>query len=87
MAEGIQQLKSEEGKPIVAFGGAEFMQSLIATGLIDEYQLVTHPVILGEGLPIFNGAKPMDLKLGGIASHSTISNVSSALSPPGAPTH
>jgi len=77
LAEGIKELKSEDGKPIMAFGGAEFMQSLIATGLIDEYQLVTHPIILGEGLPIFTGAtKPMDLKLvevksfpGGIVTH------------------
>ena len=64
LAEGIKELKSEPGKPILAIGGAGFMQSLIATGLIDEYHLVTHPVILGEGLPIFNGAvRPLDLQL------------------------
>ena len=78
LAEGIMKLKSEPGKPILAHGGAEFMRSLIATGLIDEYRLVTHPVVLGEGLPIFNGvARPMDLKLvdvkafpGGIVAHT-----------------
>ncbi len=64
LTEGIRKLKSETGKPILAIGGAGFMRSLIATGLIDEYHLVTHPVVLGEGLPIFNGAaQPMDLKL------------------------
>ncbi len=64
LAEEIRKLKSEPGKPILAIGGAGFMRSLIATGLIDEYHLVTHPVVLGEGLTIFNGvAKPMDLKL------------------------
>ncbi len=64
LAESIKELKSAEGKPIVALGGAGFMQSLIATGLIDEYHLNTHPVVLGAGLPIFNGVKlPMDLKL------------------------
>jgi dihydrofolate reductase len=55
LAEGIRELKAGQGKPIVAIGGAGFMQSLIATGLIDEYVLATHPVILGAGLPIFNG--------------------------------
>ncbi len=64
LAEGINKLKSEPGKPILAIGGAGFMRSLMATGLIDEYQLITHPVVLGAGLPIFNGVtQPVDLKL------------------------
>jgi len=64
LAEGIRKLKSEPGKPIVAIGGAGFMRSLIATGLIDEYHLATHPVVLGEGLAIFNSAaQPLGLKL------------------------
>jgi dihydrofolate reductase len=64
LVEEISRLKSEPGKPIVAIGGAGFMRSLIATGLIDEYHLVTHPAVLGEGLAIFNGvARPLDLKL------------------------
>jgi dihydrofolate reductase len=77
MAEGIRRLKSEPGKPIYAIGGAGFMRSLIATGLIDEYQLNMHPVVLGGGLTIFDGlARPLDLKLveakaysGGIVAH------------------
>ncbi len=64
LTEGIRELKDEPGKPIVAIGGAGFMQSLIATGLIDEYVLAVHPVVLGAGLSIFNGlAKPLYLKL------------------------
>jgi dihydrofolate reductase len=64
LIEGIKKLKSEPGKPILAHGGAGFMRSLIATGLIDEYYLPIHPVALGSGLPIFNGlAKPFYLKL------------------------
>jgi len=77
LAEEIRKLKSEPGKPILAIGGAGFMRSLIATGLIDEYHLVTHPVVLGEGLTIFNGVPRMDLKLvdvkafpGGIVAHT-----------------
>jgi len=64
LAEGIRELKAEPGKPIVAIGGAGFMRSLIATGLIDEYVLAIHPVALGSGLPIFTGlAKPLYLKM------------------------
>ena len=64
LGEEIKELKSQEGKPIVALGGAGFMRSLVATGLIDEYHLNTHPVVLGKGLPIFSSVElPMDLKL------------------------
>ena len=64
LAEEISKLKAEPGKPILAIGGAGFMRGLIATGLIDEYHLVTHPVVLGEGLTIFNDvAQPLDLQL------------------------
>lgn len=64
LAEEIKKLKSEPGKSVVAIGGAGFMRSLIATGLIDEYLLVTHPVVLGKGLAIFNDVEqPLDLKL------------------------
>lgn len=64
LAAGIRELKAESGKPIVAIGGAGFMQSLIRTGLIDEYVLATHPVALGSGHPIFAGLEiPLYLKL------------------------
>ncbi len=64
LAEGIRELKAEPGKPILAHGGAGFMRSLIATGLIDEYYLSIHPVALGSGKPIFTGlAIPLYLKL------------------------
>ena len=77
LAEEIKKLKSQEGKPILALGGAGFMQSLIATGLIDEYHLNMHPVVLGAGLPIFTSVEfQIDLKLieaksfpGGIVAH------------------
>jgi dihydrofolate reductase len=71
LAEKIRQLKQQPGKPIIAFGGAAFMRSLIGTGLIDEYNLVVHPVVLGGGLPIFSDvAKPFDLSLADVKSFS-----------------
>ncbi len=78
LIEGIKALKAESGKPILAHGGAEFMRSLIETGLIDEYHLITHPIALGTGLPIFDGlSKPCELKLmhaqvfpGGVVAHT-----------------
>jgi dihydrofolate reductase len=64
LAEEIRKLKGEQGKPILAHGGAGFMRSLIGTRLIDEYHLLIHPTALGAGMPIFNGlSKPLDLKM------------------------
>jgi dihydrofolate reductase len=78
LGEGIRKLKEEQGKPILAHGGAGFMRSLIGTGLIDEYHFLIHPVVLGAGLPIFTGlARPLDLELvdvklfpGGAVAHT-----------------
>jgi len=64
LAEEVARLKEQTGNFILAHGGARFAQSLIATGLIDEYRLVVHPVALGRGLPLFSGLqKPLDLRL------------------------
>ena len=64
LAAEIQRLKEQEGAPILAHGGAGFAQSLVRTGLIDEYQLLIHPVMLGKGLPLFTTlTAPMYLRL------------------------
>ena len=59
----IKKLKDQDGNYILAHGGATFVQSLIKHNLIDEYRLVIHPVILGKGMPIFNLADQLYLKL------------------------
>lgn len=60
----VARLKSEPGKDIRAFAGANFAQSLAAAGLIDEYHFLVCPVALGRGLPLFSGlSKPLDLQL------------------------
>ena len=50
----VARLKEQPGNFILAHGGASFAQSLAASGLIDEYQLLVHPVALGRGLPLFS---------------------------------
>jgi dihydrofolate reductase len=64
LAEEVATLKARDGKPIIAHGGAGFARSLIAPGLVDQYDLLVHPVALGKGLPIFSDlARPRPLKL------------------------
>ncbi|MDB5706729.1 MAG: deaminase [Sphingomonas bacterium] len=39
-------------------GGPDLARSLTDLGLIDEYRLYLHPVVLGRGTPLFAGARP-----------------------------
>jgi dihydrofolate reductase len=60
----IERRKREDGKNLVAHGGASFAQELIRLGLVDEYRLLIHPVVLGRGLPLFSAVsekKPLTL--------------------------
>jgi dihydrofolate reductase len=62
--EEIAKLKREEGKYVVAYGGASFAQSLIELDVVDDYRFLIHPVILGSGLPVFTKARDlMELEL------------------------
>ncbi len=54
LAEAITRLKQERSDGyLLAHGGARFARSLVETGLIDEYRLLIHPVVLGAGERIF----------------------------------
>jgi dihydrofolate reductase len=62
--EEIEQLKQEPGRDMVIYGSASVIQALTNYGLIDEYQLLVHPFILGAGKPLFNNIKQqVNLKL------------------------
>jgi dihydrofolate reductase len=53
----IRKLKAEhEGEIEVA--GPELAQSLTALGLVDEYRIYLHPVVVGQGKPYFAGPRP-----------------------------
>jgi dihydrofolate reductase len=63
LAKAVQQLKSEPGKGLL-IGGVTLPQALAELGLIDEYELVVHPRLVGHGPTLFAGlSKPVDLKL------------------------
>ena len=54
LADAITRLKQERsGGYLLAQGGTRFARSLVETGLIDEYRLVIHPVVLGAGERLF----------------------------------
>src|ERR1700723_1086112 len=53
----IRGLKAELGGEIDV-AGPKLAQSLTDLGLIDEYRLYLHPVVLGRGKPFFTGPRP-----------------------------
>jgi len=53
VAEEITKLKQQDGGDIIAYGGANFVSSLIKNGLIDEFHLFLNPAAIGNGMPIF----------------------------------
>ncbi|MFD0898080.1 dihydrofolate reductase family protein [Loigolactobacillus binensis] len=64
VVELVRHLRQQTGQAIWIFGGSAVIQPLIAADLIDEYQLFTAPVILGQGVPLFSQLKvPLLLQL------------------------
>lgn len=53
----MRRLKAERAGEIDV-AGPELARSLSDLGLIDEYRLYLHPVVLGRGKPFFSGPRP-----------------------------
>jgi len=61
----VHRLKQQPGKGI-ATGGVKLPMALAELGLIDEYELIVHPRLIGHGPALFAGlSKRIDLKLTG----------------------
>lgn len=59
----VQQLKQQPGKGLLT-GGVKLPLALAELGLIDEYEFVVHPRLVGHGPTLFAGlSKPLDLRL------------------------
>jgi dihydrofolate reductase len=59
----VAALKSKPGKDMQLTGGAELAKALADRNLIDEYQVVVHPVVLGGGKRLFALAERFSLRL------------------------
>jgi dihydrofolate reductase len=59
----VQQLKRESGKGLLV-GGLKLPLALAELGLIDEYEFMVQPRLVGHGPTLFAGlSKPIDLRL------------------------
>jgi dihydrofolate reductase len=51
--DAVAKLKEQPGKDLSVLGSGELVRSLMKAGLIDEYVLLIHPLVLGEGCRMF----------------------------------
>jgi dihydrofolate reductase len=62
--ERVEELKNQPGGDIWLYGGGKLITTFINLDLVDVYRLAVHPVILGQGKPLFDNIKNrVNLKL------------------------
>jgi dihydrofolate reductase len=61
IAAEISKLKEQPGKNILVAGSGDFAQTLMRENLIDEFQLLVHPLVLGTGKRLFKEGGPKQM--------------------------
>ncbi len=60
----VARLRGQDGGDLLLMGSASFAQALISAGLVDEYNLMIEPIVLGGGKRLFpddGQARPLEL--------------------------
>jgi dihydrofolate reductase len=56
LAAAVRRLKGEPGGDMVVLGSGSIVAQLAQAGLVDEFQVVLNPLVLGQGKSMFSGA-------------------------------
>lgn len=57
LASEVRKMKSEPGEGMAILGSGSLVSQLAQEGLIDEFQIVVHPVVIGRGKALFGGIR------------------------------
>jgi dihydrofolate reductase len=58
LTEAVATLRKKDGKDIVILGSGEVVRKLLAKALVDEFILLIHPLVLGDGQRLFDDGGP-----------------------------
>jgi dihydrofolate reductase len=58
LAKAVSELKEQDDGDLRVIGSGELAQTLMREGLVDEYTLMIHPLILGAGKRLFRDGNP-----------------------------
>ncbi|MER5624134.1 dihydrofolate reductase family protein [Streptosporangium amethystogenes] len=71
VAAELTKLKEEPGNNITISGSPTLVRSLLREGILDELQLLVHPIVLGRGRRLFDDDRQTPLRLIDSATFST----------------
>jgi dihydrofolate reductase len=71
--DAVARLKAELDENLVVFGSGVLVRSLMPSNLVDEFVLMTHPLVLGSGRRLFSnsGSTPSAYRLAGSSTTAT----------------
>ena len=72
---GLARLKDGEGKDLHVIGSGGLVQTLVRHDLVDAYELMIHPLVLGTGKRLFREEPQTPLRLKLVDSKSTTTGV------------
>src|SRR5204862_1174073 len=63
LIEAVTALKREPGGPIAMSGSVSIVRQLLAAGVLDELNLLIHPIAVRKGMRLFDEGEPIPLRL------------------------
>jgi dihydrofolate reductase len=71
----LRRLKAADGQDLHVIGSAELVQTLVRHDLVDAYELMVHPVVIGTGKRLFHEEQPQPMHLRLLDSKTTTTGV------------